>query len=302
MFALATALLARNDPNERSPIEPQVAPESALTERDLTGYDCVMISNVAQFTAGDARLLDNYLGRGGSLVFFLGDRVRAENYNRLLADIPRPILPVRLVEAATNAAGTLDPLDYQHPIVAKFRGHQDVDLPHSLVQRYFKVKPLDAGSEGNSAAAAADLGKKTPQVALAVGNGDPLIVARAVGHGRVVLVTTSADSSWQMLTAGFNFEPLVRQIVDWCLAGQTQPRDILVGDALESSLDKVAGTVPVPSASALSAVTIDRPDGRLAAAALVPGDGGAWTYGDTHVSGIYSARPGLPPARASFSP
>ena len=63
-----------------------------------------MLSNVAQFTAGEARLLDNYLGRGGSLVFFLGDRVRAENYNRVLADGPRPILPARLVEVAKNSA------------------------------------------------------------------------------------------------------------------------------------------------------------------------------------------------------
>ena len=44
-----------------------------------------MLSNVAQFTASEARVLDNYLIHGGSLVFFLGDRVIADNYNSVLA-------------------------------------------------------------------------------------------------------------------------------------------------------------------------------------------------------------------------
>lgn len=304
VFALTNALLARSNPDEPSPIEKEVAPESALTERELADYDCVMISNVAQFTAGEARLLDSYLGRGGSLVFFLGDRVRAENYNRVLAAGPRPILPLRLGEVASNTGGTLNPLGYRHPIVEKFRGHPDAELPHALVQRYFKVKPLDAGSNGSAGETATDLGKNPPQVALEVGNGDPLIVARRVRHGRVLLVTTSADSSWQMITVGGNYEPLVRQIVDWCLAGQAQPRNVFVGDALESSLDKAAGTLrlssaPSASPSAASAVTIQRPDGRRAAATIAPG-GGAWTYDDTRVSGIYRAQPGPLPARVQL--
>ena len=56
-----------------------------------------MLSNVAQFTASEARVLDNYLIHGGSLVFFLGDRVIADNYNSLLAgraaEGSRQILP-----------------------------------------------------------------------------------------------------------------------------------------------------------------------------------------------------------------
>jgi hypothetical protein len=257
-----------------------------------------MLSNVAQFTASEARLLDNYLDRGGSLVFFLGDRVRADNYNSLLAAGPLPLLPARLVEIAVNRAGTLDPLDYRHPIVAGFRGHEDVQLPRSLVERYFKVAPLQAEAGAAASQTAADLARSPPQVALAAGNGDPLIVARPVRRGRVVLVTTSADSSWQLLTVGGNYEPLVRQILDWCLAGQARPYNVLIGDPLESSLDKVAGTVPVPSApstpSTASAtpanVTIERPDGRRAAA--VQGDNGAWSYDDTRTSGIYAARHG----------
>ncbi len=168
-------------------------------KRDLPNYDCVMFSNVAQFTSGEARLLDNYLGRGGSLVFFLGDRVRAENYNRVLADGPRPILPARLIGVAKNTAGTLDPLGYRHPIVEKFRGHQEADLPHWLVERYFKVKPLNTGPGGDANQAASDLSKNPPQIALGGRQRRSIDRRAAVRHGRVVLVTTSADYSWQLL-------------------------------------------------------------------------------------------------------
>jgi hypothetical protein len=302
MFALAHAL--RSDPNRRSPIEVQVVPESALTERKLADYDCVMLSDVAQFTPSEAHLLDDYVGRGGSLVFFLGDRVRAENYNRMLADGPRPVLPFRLGEIATNNTETLDPLDYRHPIVAKFRGHQDAELQHSLVQRYFKVKPLDAAPNGKASESEADLGHNPPQIALALGSGDPLIVARSVRRGRVVLVTTSADSSWQMIALGGNYEPLMRQIVDWCLAGQVLSRNVLVGDTLESPLDNAEGTgyplvggVPSVASGAQTAVTIQRPDSRSAAARIVPGDSGNWIYDDARVGGIYTAELGQPAAR-----
>ena len=65
-------------------VQAEVAAESALLERNLGGYDCVFLCNVAQFTASEARVLDAYLQSGGSLVFFLGDQVLADRYNREL--------------------------------------------------------------------------------------------------------------------------------------------------------------------------------------------------------------------------
>ncbi len=291
MFALRNALLAKSDPNERPPIEVQTVSESGLKDCNLTTYDCLMLSNVARFTTSEARQLDNYLVRGGSLVFFLGDRVQAENYNRVLTEGPLPILPARLEHVATNEAGTLNPLEYRHPILEKFRGHGEVQLQRSLVERYFKVKLLETAA-GSAGQAATELAKSPLQVAAEVANGDPLIVAHPVSRGRVVLVTTSADSSWQMMTSDGNYEPLVRQILDWCLAGQAQPRNVLVGDALEST---VAGTFPAASTrSGTSAnptgVTIERPDGRRTAVQAAGGDGNAWSYDDTQISGIYSAQ------------
>ena len=143
VFNLARALPSRSDPNSRSPIEFDVAPESAVLERDLGRYDCVMLSDVAQFTASEARVLDNYLAHGGSLVFFLGDRVIAENYNSILAGQRRArgrSFRRGWSQLPRIRGGRLDPLDYRHPIVRKFRGQEEAGLLRSPIDQYFKVK------------------------------------------------------------------------------------------------------------------------------------------------------------------
>ena len=116
---------------------------------------------------------------------------------------------------------------------------------------------------------------------MALSNGDPLIVAQPVRRGRVVLVTTSADASWSQLPKWGTYEPLVKEILVWCTAGQTQPRNVEVGDPLESAL------VATP---ALTGVSIERPGGQRRTVPLeVQGDYSTWRYDDTFISGIYTA-------------
>ena len=292
VFNLSLALSSRSDPNRPSPIEFEIAPESAVLERSLGRYDCVMLSDVAQFTASEARVLDNYLVHGGSLVFFLGDRVIADNYNSILAGrVPersRQILPARLLAVAKNPGGSLDPLDYRHPIVQKFRGQEKTGLLRSPIGRYFKVELSEAvlGSPtrpsvrgGNRNAQVAD--RSPAEVVMALSNGDPLIVARSIHRGRVVLVTTSADASWGLLPKWGTYEPLVKEILAWCTAGQAQPHNVAVGDPLESAISATA---------ALMNVSIERPGGQRRTVPLeVQGDYSTWRYDDTLTSGIYTA-------------
>ena len=308
VFNLALALPSRSDPNSRSPIEFDIAPENALLERDLGRYDCVMLSNVAQFTASEARMFDNYLIHGGSLVFFLGDRVIADNYNSLLAGQSRQILPATLIAVGKNSGGSLNPRDYRHPIVQKFRGHEKSGLLRSPIDQYFKVKLMNAvaGEQGQAAPSGPkrplpakgeirngqDSGRPPAEVVLALSNGDPLIVAQPIRRGRVVLVTTSADTSWSLLPKWGTYEPLVKEILAWCIAGQAQPRNIDVGDPLESAM---AATL------ALTNVSIERPDGQCRTVPLeVQGDYSTWRYDDTLTSGIYTAHYGSPMSQSQL--
>jgi hypothetical protein len=121
---------------------------------------------------------------------------------------------------------------------------------------------------------------------LALSNGDPLIVAQPIRRGRVVLVTTSADSSWSELTKSQAYEPLVKEILAWCTAGQAQPRNVEVGDPLEATL---------PATPALTNVSIERPGGQSRTVPLeIQGDYSTWRYDDTLTSGIYTVHIGSP--------
>ena len=84
----------------------------------------MFLCDVAQFTASEARVLDAYLGHGGSLVFFLGPQVLADRYNReLTGESGRPrILPARLGAIVEDASSGIDPLGFRHPIVRAFEG------------------------------------------------------------------------------------------------------------------------------------------------------------------------------------
>jgi hypothetical protein len=239
---LALALNSRAERSElsRIPVRAKVVSESALLDSDLQEFDILLLCNVAQFTAGEAQALTVFLQTGGSLVFFLGDQVLADRYNRQLcgagqgragqgsangantlpatADrlLPR-ILPATLgaVVQLDQPQSALDPRGYRHPILQPFRGRGEASLMTTPVLKYCKLI-LPALSNA--------------KVVLALANGDPLIVEEPIHRGRVVLVATSADASWTYMPLYPSFLPLVQEIVAWCAGNQLQLQNILVGE------------------------------------------------------------------------
>ena len=265
-------------------VQAEVATESALLDRNLGGYDCVLLCNVAQFTASEARVLDAYLQGGGSLVFFLGDQVLADRYNRELggagqgrAARPR-ILPARLGDVVDRPQFRLDPLGYRHPIVQPFRGRGEASLLTTPVRKYYKLILPE-----NSPA----------KTVLAMANGDPLVVEEPIHRGRVVLVATSADSAepaWTYMPLWPSFVPLVQEIVAWCAGGQLQQRNLSVGEPLNASIAAPAAEAPL---------SVQTPDGRSHPVQLrSAGDNSTLSYVDTTQSGIYVARFGPPLGRS----
>jgi len=224
---LAEALSPKTKDSDQSAIKPEIATESALVERELARYDCVFICNVAQFTSHEVRLLRNYLQSGGNVVFFLGDQVLAERYNRELiggtADGQQgragqgSILPARLLNVIEEPQLRLDPLGFRHPIVQPFRGRGETGLLTTPVFKYFKLQPPKDSSA---------------QVVLAAANGDPLIVEERIERGRVILVATSADASWTAMPLWPSFLPLVREILSFCLDGEIKLRNVEVGEPI----------------------------------------------------------------------
>lgn len=286
---LEVALAA--SPDGQAPgVVAEVATETALSERRLQGYDAIFLCNVGQFSPGEAQQLREYVLGGGGLVVFLGDQVQPDSYNRQLAaagDRKAPLLPAELGELVTQNNQELNALDYRHPIVAPFADNESTGLLKTPIYKYFKLHLPKEDEAGKS--------QPTANVALAFANGDPLIVEKALGAGRVILLATSAEvgpggNEWTLMPMLHNYLPLVHELLAAALSGQLKQTNVEVGETIGAEL-------PVAAAGE-SRMTVETPAGgeasvRIETGTSSPGDNSDfdgsphWFFTETTDSGLY---------------
>jgi Aerotolerance regulator N-terminal/von Willebrand factor type A domain len=263
--------------------QPKVINEADLTAEDLSKFDCVFLCNVALVTRTEADLLQTYAESGGGVIFALGDRVNAANYNAVLYRDGKGVLPAMLGSPVGNARDAVhggyefDASDLNHPIVAPFRGNPGAGLDRVVTLEYLQAK-IAAGSPS--------------RVALKFSSGDPAIVERPVGRGRSVLLTTSADVSWGTWPVHPTFPPLIHETVRYAAEGRWHQRQHLVGEPIFRTLTGRESGIKV---------TVKSPDGSEQTVRPVVGENRAdISFAATNHPGIYEmaletpAEPGAP--------
>jgi hypothetical protein len=264
-------------------IQPEVATESVLVERDLASYDAVFLLNLGRFSRDEAAVLNRYVRQGGALVIFLGDRVQLASYNEQLGDETQGrLLPARLESLAPTGDYRLNPLEYRHEIVKPFANHERAGLLTAPVWKYVRLAVIDPARS---------------RTALAFDNGDAAIVTESIGRGRVVLVATAASTRsldksatpptpWTVLSTWPSFPPLVQETLAYAIAPQRAQRNLIVGDELVGFLPPTAtpGTLQMATPSERSERVPIQTDGVDL----------RWTYGETQSSGFYEVRLGPP--------
>jgi hypothetical protein len=283
-FGAATDFLAvalAPEPSARglhSAIQPEVLPESALLDVDLGRYEAVFLADVGQFTESEAQVLDDYLKRGGSVLWFLGSQVNEDNYNRVLFRDGQGIFPVRLAGIVGDPASRdqpfgFDPLDYAHPAVELFRGQEGSGL---LTTRVYAYHRMELPEESDA------------RIVLGYDSGDPAVVERATRRGRTVVVSTPADATWTNWPAWHSYVPMVHELLAYCLASRVSQRNLLVQQMIVEPLPTTATDVPC---------TVATPDGRSEPARLASQDGvNFFEFERTDTSGAYRMNLGPPVA------
>jgi len=189
-------------------IEAKQIESSDLTAEPLSAFDVVFLANVKGFTVEQTRRLEEYVRNGGGLVFFLGDRVEREIYNKLLYKPGgRGLLPCKL--KPSNKARVywyLKEVDTSHDIFSPFarEGAGDPSLP-KIFQRfdldYNRLEPPPG-----------------VRVLAAYDDGEPAVLERSFGKGKVILFTTRCfttawDPGWTDMPRRMVFLPIVHQTV-----------------------------------------------------------------------------------------
>lgn len=182
--------------------------ESFLTE-DLSRYDSVFIANVGFLDSAAVEGIVRFLGGGGKLFVFLGDRINGALYNALLGDI----LPGEIGVATDEDSGVR--VSDQGALAGLLRG----SLGGARIKRYFLIRPRDG-----------------VETLLETESGSPLLIHRGVGGGEVYLFASTADTNWNTLPLSTAFLPMINKLLDLGRRDALSKRELKVGEPMSPSI------------------------------------------------------------------
>jgi hypothetical protein len=201
---------------EGSPFLTRIITEPELDGHDLKPYDAVFLLNVAR---PQASKLIPFLESKKPVFIFLGDRVIAEEYNKI------PLFPWRIQELKDTGASrpeSISKIDINHESLRSFSGPTGESLRKASFYRYFRVD----GSGKNL---------------LTLGNKDPLLCEADLGNGKLFLYASSADLDWNDLPLKAAYLPLIQGLLKEAvgLGRESFPKGIRVGESFEEKSSPV---------------------------------------------------------------
>jgi hypothetical protein len=245
---LATALRPEGDVFSGN--EVVVADEAQLDGTALERFQVVVLANVYRVSDPTVESLERFVQRGGGLLVFLGDQVDPDLYNAALYRRGEGLLPAELTEVLRADDGVrLSVADRSHRAM---RGLDREGDPLGLGQipffSYFGCRPFQPESarpDGPQDEIVAAGNLPTRRAARVVARfdapgsmeGDPAIVERPFGEGRVVLVTTTADKEWHHWPDHPTFLPVIMELTRHVARPADRGLSRHVGDVIELPLD-----------------------------------------------------------------
>jgi hypothetical protein len=223
-------------------------------------------------------------------MIFLGDKVDRTSYNELLYKNGSGLLPAQLGEIKGDKSHQqslrLDNIDFAHPALAFFSNIRD-RLKSMLIYEYYTVAGIDTGSSASGRVLAR---LNDPDAA-------PLIMEKPFGQGRTVLVTTSADTEWNMMAARQAYVMLIDQISMNLVRAREQliSRNLQVGDIINYPVRSDIGNflMSTPKRGMVLLSAVKEPAGQPVERERNPADRGQQTgrlinFADTLNSGLYT--------------
>lgn len=204
--------------------EPRVAIEQVAARQlgDLTTTDAVIFADT-DLPGGEAgRKLEDFVTRGGGLVVIAGSGASSDH--ALL-----PAQTGRMI-SRDGAPVSVVAIDNGHFMFEPFRAGASAELSLARVQQYRSLQP------------------KTDAIVLASFNdGQPALIERAVGKGRVVMVATALDGRGSDLVLQPAFVPFVHQLVRYAagsspVVARTVGQPVDLGEYVAASRDAIIAT------------------------------------------------------------
>ena len=260
---LRAALAPTGD--EARTIDARVVDARKFTPEALRDRKVLVLANVDRLDANTASAVQNFIASGGGVLIALGDRTDAHWWNETAG----PWLPAKLGEIKGEPSAKAP---VAHPAPASFQGPSLAPLglgesPSLAEAAFFSYRALTT-NPGSSVAASLD-------------SGDPWIVERTVGRGKVILMSTAIDAEVGTLPVNPDFVPLVHELIATLGEGGETSRTLKAGDPLRFAL-------PVVPPADLTTLPLHSPDGRTTTALIERNGASAEVrHSETAESGVY---------------
>ncbi|MCX7591595.1 MAG: BatA and WFA domain-containing protein [Kiritimatiellae bacterium] len=191
---------------------------SMLRYENLDRYHVVVVTQLSALEQGLAAKLENYVNDGGAVWFFLGPEVNQYEYNKLLYKDGGGLLPCalegRVVESGTGSGEKTPPFlsfgESTHQALVELS--QSVDKDARWLQ-YWSLR-----------------GVEQARTVLQLSNGQPAMVEKALGRGKVLLANSTAGINWSYLPATVEFPILVQEMLRYLVGNPDAMVNLQAGD------------------------------------------------------------------------
>jgi hypothetical protein len=203
-----------------------VTPEK-LSAATLLDSAVVVLANVPKLSDRQFNLLEGFVSQGGGLMVWPGARLDLDWYRSVFFHEGKGLLPALFgpVQGDLREGGKVAAVATQHfesPALAFFNDPRNGSLSDASIRVWHRLLPGPLGTEPFEVYARLD-------------NGDPFLVGRRVGGGRVLSAATSIDADWCNLPMRPVYVPLLQRLVlDLASTGEA-PRNLSPGQVLSAA-------------------------------------------------------------------
>lgn len=198
-----------------------------FNSQSFTGKAVAWVLNVPTLTVPQGEALVKFVEDGGTVVFAAGSKSQAGWYPGLPEPLSKKLSPAKLIEVQSDTdlklgAMRLDSESLNTPWLERFRKEQGVDLTSIRFSKWWRMEavagdPAPVDKDGKPIPEVP--GEPAPERAAAgavlakLENGTPWLVAKRLGKGTVVQMSTPLDSDWSTLPSKNDFVPFLHEVV-----------------------------------------------------------------------------------------
>lgn len=194
---------------------------------ELSKFRTIYLLDTERPTGPAQRNLESYVRSGGGLAIFLGPNSGPKDY-REWYDGGKGLFPVavqRMDLLPTAEDDTPDLIVDNHPLFKVLLGERNPFLGSIRVRQYFRTR-----ADWQPAA------ESGTRVLASLRNGQPLIVERGFGEGRVVTVLSTLAPIWNDWATGPSFVVFLLEMQSYLRAGDVTEAERIVGSPLRVDL------------------------------------------------------------------